>query len=59
MTGKTFQFDFSDLKLTVDQIERVMGYPEGESQETVYDIVSRRAERGRSNMYLESGIQDL
>jgi hypothetical protein len=41
MTGKTFQFEFSDLKLTVNQIERVMGYQEGESQETVYDIVSR------------------
>jgi len=41
MTAKIFQFDFSDLKITVDQIERVMGYPEGESQETVYDIVSR------------------
>lgn len=41
MIFKTFQFDFSDLNLTVDQIERVMGYPEGESQETVYEIVSR------------------
>ncbi len=41
MGYKTFQFEFSDLKLTVDQIERVLGYPEGESQETVYEIVSR------------------
>jgi hypothetical protein len=41
MTGKTFQFDFREMNLSVDQIERVMGYPEGESQETVYDIVSK------------------
>jgi hypothetical protein len=40
MTGKTFQFDFSDLKLTVDQIERVMGYREGESHETIFEIVT-------------------
>ena len=40
MTGKTFQFDFSDLKLTVEQIERVLGYREGESQKTISDIVS-------------------
>ncbi|HOO98414.1 MAG TPA: vitamin B12 dependent-methionine synthase activation domain-containing protein [Bacteroidales bacterium] len=41
MTGNTFQFDFRDLNLTVDQIERVMGYPEGESHETIYDIVAK------------------
>jgi len=40
MKKKTFQFDFSDLKLTVDQIERVLGYREGESQETISEIVS-------------------
>ncbi|MCX6332752.1 MAG: methionine synthase [Bacteroidia bacterium] len=41
MTGKTFQFDFRDLKLTVDQIERVMGYSEGESHEPFNEIVSK------------------
>lgn len=41
MTGKTFQFNFSDLNLTVEQIERTMGYPEGESHETIYDIIVR------------------
>lgn len=41
MTLKTFQFDFSDLKLTVEQIERAMGYPEGESHEAIYDIIVR------------------
>lgn len=39
MTGKTFQFDFRDLNLTVEQIERAMGYPEGESHETIYDMI--------------------
>lgn len=39
MTRKTFQFDFRDLNLTVEQIERAMGYPEGESHETIYDMV--------------------
>jgi hypothetical protein len=41
MIHKTFQFDFSDLKLTIDQIERVLGYPEGESHETFAGIVAK------------------
>lgn len=41
MTDKIFQFDFRDLKLTVDQIERLMGYPEGESHETFAGIIDR------------------
>ena len=41
MTGKTFQFDFSNLILSVDQIERLLGYPEGESHETIAGIVTR------------------
>jgi hypothetical protein len=41
MKGKTFQFDFRDLRLTVDQIEMVMGYSEEESRETVQEIVSK------------------
>jgi hypothetical protein len=40
MKYKTFQFDFKDLKLTVDQIDRVMGYKEGESHEHISDLVS-------------------
>ena len=35
----TFQFDFSDLKLNVSQIEKVMGYKEGESQETISELI--------------------
>jgi hypothetical protein len=40
MTDKTFQFDFNDLKLSVSQIESVMGYREGESEETITDLIS-------------------
>ena len=40
MIHKTFKYDFSDLKLTVPQIESVMGYKPGESQENVYEIIS-------------------
>jgi hypothetical protein len=49
MTGSTFQFDFRDLKLKVAQIESVMGYKEGESQETISELVS--------DLYNESRIQ--
>ncbi|MCU0454865.1 MAG: methionine synthase [Bacteroidales bacterium] len=41
MIHKTFLFDFRDLNLTVEQIERAMGYPEGESHEPIYDIAAR------------------
>jgi len=40
MTSHTFQFDFKDMKLTVPQIERFMGYKEGESHEVIADLVS-------------------
>jgi hypothetical protein len=40
MTGSTFQFNFKDLKLKVAQIESAMGYKEGESQETISELVS-------------------
>ncbi len=40
MLGKTFQYDFKNLKLTVNQIENFMGYEEGESQEHIADVVS-------------------
>jgi hypothetical protein len=40
MIYKTFQFDFNDLKLTVSQIESVMGYRKGESQETITDLIA-------------------
>lgn len=39
MHRSVFQFNFSDLKLNVPQIEQVMGYKEGESQETISEII--------------------
>ena len=41
MQTATFQFNFSDLKLNVAQIEKVMGYKDGESQETISDLVDK------------------
>ena len=40
MTHSTFQFEFKDLKPSVSQIERVLGYPEGESHETVAEYIA-------------------
>ena len=40
MNRSTFQFDFKDLKLTVSQIESVMGYKQGESHEMISELVS-------------------
>jgi hypothetical protein len=40
MTRITFQFDFKDLKLSVHQIESVMGYKDGESHEIISDLVA-------------------
>ena len=39
MTNSTFQFDFNDLKLSVSQIENVIGYKEGEDREIVTDLI--------------------
>ena len=39
MIKSTFDIDFSDLKLNVAQIERSMGYKEGESEETISEMI--------------------
>lgn len=39
MQTVTFQFNFSDLNLNVAQIEQVMGYKEGESHETISELI--------------------
>ena len=39
MIKKTFQFEFKDLKLTVSQIELVIGYKEGEDRELVTGLI--------------------
>ena len=41
MVRSTFQFAFSDLKINVVQIEKVMGYKEGESHETISELVQK------------------
>lgn len=41
MIKSTFQFNFADLKLNVSQIEQVMGYKEGESQETISELTGK------------------
>jgi hypothetical protein len=38
----TFQFIFSDLKLDVAQIERTMGYKNGESNEHISDLINEK-----------------
>lgn len=39
MTKSTFQFDFTDLKISVLQIEGVIGYKEGEDREIVTELI--------------------
>jgi cobalamin-dependent methionine synthase I len=41
MQTATFQFNFSDLNLNISQIEQVMGYKEGESQETISELIRK------------------
>ena len=37
----TFNYNFSDLKLNVNQIEQAMGYKEGESDETISELTGK------------------
>jgi len=39
MKNKIFQFDFKDLKLSVSQIENVIGFNEGDDREFVKDLI--------------------
>jgi hypothetical protein len=41
MIGSIFQINFSDLKLNIAQIEKVIGYKDGESQETISDLIDK------------------
>jgi Vitamin B12 dependent methionine synthase, activation domain len=41
MQTSTFKFSFLDLKLSVSQIEQVMGYKEGESHETISELIRK------------------
>jgi hypothetical protein len=40
MKAKTYHFDFKDLKLTVSQIENVLGYNEGDNREFVISLIN-------------------
>lgn len=40
MKYNTFQFDFSELNLSINQIEQVIGYKDGESHETMSSLIS-------------------
>ena len=39
MRNSTFEFDFSDLNLTADQIEKVLGYNEGDDRAFVMELI--------------------
>lgn len=39
MNRQSFQYSFSDLKLDIPQVERAMGYKEGESDEVLADLI--------------------
>jgi hypothetical protein len=54
MTDKIFQFDFKDLNLDVSQIESVMGYRKGESQETISDLISEALKEARDICSIKS-----
>jgi hypothetical protein len=40
MTKSFFQFNFSELNLKVSQIESIIGYKEGDSQEIISDLIN-------------------
>jgi cobalamin-dependent methionine synthase I len=48
MTRSAFQISFSDLKINIAQIEKVMGYKDGESQETISELTMKVLEEAES-----------
>ncbi len=40
MAKNTFEYNFSDLKITIGSIEKVMGYEEGKSEEIISELIS-------------------
>jgi hypothetical protein len=47
MKDKTFQFDFKDLKITVSQIENVLGYNEGDDRGFVIQLIEELLEESK------------
>jgi hypothetical protein len=48
MLKSTFRFSFSDLKITVAQIESLMGYKDGESHEPVAELTGKLLKEAES-----------
>jgi len=54
MIRSTFQFNFSDLKLNVPHIERVIGYNDGESHESISELISELLKETSENCNLSA-----
>jgi hypothetical protein len=54
MQTSTFKISFSDLKLNVPQIEQVMGYKEGESQETIFELIHKLLKETESSCNIKA-----
>jgi hypothetical protein len=54
MIYKTFQVPFSELNLTVPQIEKVIGYDEGQAQETISEFISKNLKEAKEFSLVKS-----
>lgn len=54
MIRSTFQIKFDDLRLNVAQIEKVIGYSEGESQETISDLIHKVLQEAESKCQVKA-----
>jgi hypothetical protein len=54
MIKSTFQFNFSDLKLNISQIEKVMGYKDGESHETISELVGKVLKEAKTDFRIRA-----
>jgi len=60
MEKSRFRYSFSDLKLSIPQVEKIMGYKEGESHEMISEIIGRilKEAESLSNIKAEYTIFD-
>jgi len=54
MQRYSFQFTFSDLRLNSGQIEKVMGYKEGESHEVISELVQKVMKEAESDFRIRA-----
>jgi hypothetical protein len=54
MNRAAFQIDFSDLKLNVAQIEKVIGYGDGESHETISELIHKVLQEAESECQVKA-----